>query len=872
MNNMVRRTTAIAALLTFAIVCNPAAGAESRPVFAWEQLPDLPNTAGVAGPFAGASNGALIVAGGANFPDRMPWEGGKKVYHDAIYVLDRAGSAQWKTGFALPRAIAYGVSITTPAGVVCMGGDDGETAYADVRLLAWRDGSVHFSDLPPLPIPLTSACGAAIGNTIYIAGGSPNPNPLAADALADVWSLDVSTPGATWNKLPPIPGPGRTNAVAAVQEGSFFVVSGIRRVADEAGQFRLEYLKDGYRFSPATRTWKRIADLPRPNAAVPSPAPAIGQSHFVLLGGGARGGHLDLPMQDRPGTAADCLAYHTITDTWTIVGQTPAPRVVAPVVPFNGAFVIPSGESQPGRRSPAVWSAKPVRQKQSFGLVNYLALGSYPLIMLAISYAVGKKRTSEEFFRGGQRIPWWAAGISIFATMLSSITYMAIPAKAYATDWSFFIAGVAVILTVPVVVYVYLPFFRQLDITSAYEYLERRFNLAVRWFGSASFILLQIGRTAIVLYLPSLALATVTNLDIRLCIIAMGIISILMTFMGGIESVVWTDVAQTVILMAGAIVTLAIIVINADGGLGAILTVAARDEKLLQNLDFSLSPAAPTFWVLLLGTAIANLIPYTASQDVVQRYVTTPDEKQAAKAIWVNAVVTVPAGLVFFGLGTALYFFYRTRPDRLDATLANDAIYPLFMVRELPAGVAGLVVAGIFAAAQPTSNLNSMATAVVADFYDRMRPHSADSTRLRLAQGITVFFGVIGTLAALALATFDILSIYDVYLSVAGLTGGVLAGLFALGIFTRRANGTGALTGAILGTVALYAAQKYTKTSFLLYGAVGIGSCFIIGYLASLFVGGPGRPLEGLTIYTRARKATPASPTPNLPPVSNSPA
>jgi Na+/proline symporter len=204
--------------------------------------------------------------------------------------------------------------------------------------------------------------------------------------------------------------------------------------------------------------------------------------------------------------------------------------------------------------------------------------------MLAISYAVGKKRTSEEFFRGGQRIPWWAAGISIFATMLSSITYMAIPAKAYATDWSFFIAGVAVILTVPVVVYVYLPFFRQFDITSAYEYLERRFNLAVRWFGSASFILLQIGRTAIVLYLPSLALATVTNLDIRLCIIAMGIISILKTFMGGIESVVWTDVAQTVILMAGAIVTLAIIVINADGGLGAILAVAARDEKLLHPL------------------------------------------------------------------------------------------------------------------------------------------------------------------------------------------------------------------------------------------------------------------------------------------------
>ena len=846
---------AIAALLLLALLGRPVAAADDNTLFTWRELPALPNTEGVAGPFAGVSNGALIVTGGANFPQLKPWEGGKKTYHDAVYVLQRPGASQWKSGLSLPHPIAYGVSITTPRGVVCIGGDDGARAYANVRLLVYRDDDLHVSELPPLPTPLTNACGAAVGNTLYVAGGTTSPDPLGADALADVWSLDLSRADAAWKPVTPLPGPGRMHAVAAVQEGSLFVVSGIRRVADASGRFTLEYLKDGYRLSPSTGTWKRIADLPHPNAAAPSPAPAVGQGHFVLLGGGARGDHRERPMQDRPGALGECIMYHTVTDTWTVLGATPAPRVVAPIVWWDGAFVIPSGESEPGRRSPQVWSATPARQKQAFGWFNYAALGSYPLIMLAISYFVGRKRTSEEFFRGGQRIPWWAAGISIFATMLSSITYMAIPAKAYATDWLFIIGSAAVFLTSPLVVYLYLPFFRQLNITTAYEYLERRFNLAVRWFGSASFILLQIGRTAIVLYLPSLALATVTNLDIRVCIIGLGVISILMTFMGGIESVVWTDVAQTVILMAGALVTLVLIVVNTDGGLSGMFSVAARDEKLFQNLSWSLSPSAPTFWVLLFGNAIGNLIQYTASQDVVQRYVTTPTERGAAKAIWTNAAMSIPAGLVFFGLGTALYVFYKSHPHRLDPTLGNDAIYPLFMVRELPAGVAGLVVAGIFAAAQPTSNLNSMATTVVVDFHDRVRPHSADAIRLRLAQWVTVFFGIVGTLAALALATFDILSIYDVYLSVAGLTGGVLAGLFALGIFTRRANGTGALVGAILGTIALFAVQKYTNTSFLLYGAVGITSCFLIGYFVSLFTGRSGKPLGGLTIYTRARLA-----------------
>src|SRR4029079_10487575 len=172
---------------------------------------------------------------------------------------------------------------------------------------------------------------------------------------------------------------------------------------------------------------------------------------------------------------------------------------------------------------------------------------------------------------------------------------------------------------------------------------------------------------------------------------------------------------------------------------------ASADGKFFGNLTWTWDMTLATGSVILVGDFLANLIPYTASQDVVQRYLTTKDEKQAARAILTNAALTIPFSLLFFGMGTALYVFYKSFPQRLDAQISTDQIFPLFMVRELPAGVAGLVVAGIFAAAQPTSNLNSMATAFVTDFYQRLKPSATDHDKLKWAQRLTVLFGIMGT-------------------------------------------------------------------------------------------------------------------------------
>jgi SSS family transporter len=465
-----------------------------------------------------------------------------------------------------------------------------------------------------------------------------------------------------------------------------------------------------------------------------------------------------------------------------------------------------------------------------------------------------RQKTTSDYFKGGGRVPWWAAGLSIYATMLSSITFMSIPAKAYATDWTYVWANLPILLLAPLIVHVYLPFFRELDVTSAYEYLERRFNLAVRLYGSAAFVLFQVGRQAIVLLLPSLALDTITDLNVYQCILLMGLLCVIYTAMGGIEAVIWTDVVQSLVLLGAAMLSLGIIILGCQGGPAGFWAAATSADKFhLANWTLDPRLAANAFWVILGGNLFIALVPYTSDQTVVQRYLTTKDQKKAARAIWTNALLAIPSTLFFFSIGTALWVYYRQHPGELQPALATDAVFPMFIVQTIPAGLAGVVIAGIFAAAQSTvsSSLNSVSTAVVTDFYRRFRPQATDAAALRLARGLTVAVGVVATGGALLLASADVRSLWDTYNALVGLTGSGLAALFLLGITTRRASGWGVLCGAIASAAVLWWVQKHTPLHFLLYAAIGIASCAILGYLASLLLPDRNKDLTGLTLHTR---------------------
>jgi N-acetylneuraminate epimerase len=338
---------------------------------AWTQKPSLPDREGFASPFAGTSHGALIVAGGANFPDARPWEGGKKVYYDRIYLLDPTNDTSgresipsspkaWKEVGRLPRPTAYGVSVSWRDRVLCVGGNDHERLLDEAFAIEWRHGSLEVTPLPSLPVPLTNACSGLLGDTWVVCGGVERH--AENSATANVWTLDLTGPGLRWERGDPLPGPGRMLAMSAVADGSFWVIGGVELRAERAHlegasdekQPRLmrHYLKDVYRWHP-DQGWSRIADLPHPLAAAPSPCPSDERSIYVL--GGDDGSQIAQSPQDHQGFSRDLLRWDLVDRQWGRAGTIPEPRVTVPCVLWGDGWVVPSGERRPGVRSPEVW-------------------------------------------------------------------------------------------------------------------------------------------------------------------------------------------------------------------------------------------------------------------------------------------------------------------------------------------------------------------------------------------------------------------------------------------------------------------------------------------------------------------------------------
>lgn len=821
----------------------------------WRELAPLPDAHGFAGSFAGVSNNSLIVAGGANFPDAPPWEGGRKTWHDSVFILERP-DGEWRQTGKLPGARGYGVSVTIPEGLLCIGGSDAERHHAECFLLSLKSGKLESLPYPPLPFPLAEMTGALLGRTVHVVGGIREPGATSAENLHLM--LDLDSPERGWRQEK-FPGAARILAISAVHKEAFFVMSGASLAPDAEGKPVRTYLRDAWRYHPKSG-WEKTADMPRAAVAAPSPAPASGASHFLVIGGddGSRVGFQ--PPAEHPGFPRSILAYDTLTRTWAEHGEMPAEwpaPVTATTVNWEGSVVIPSGEIRPATRTPDVLAMTPSAVKSAFGWLNWTVVAVYLGGMIAVGVWFMKHEesgTTDSYFRGGQRIPWWVAGLSIFATMLSSLTFMGIPARAYQTDVSWYLGQLPILLVVPLVAFFYLPFFRKLNLTSAYEYLEKRFNLPCRIFAAVSFILFHIGRIAIVLYLPALALAVVSDIPVTTAILTIGVLCIIYTVIGGIEAVVWTDAIQALVLLGGAALCFILAVTQVDGGFGGMLEIAGADAKGFGNLDWRSfdwsSNATGSVFVLLLAFFFNSFVPYTASQDIVQRYVTTKDIGAARKSLWMTMWMSIFGSMLFFGLGVAVYAFYKTHPGSLDPAMTKtDSILPYFIMHELPLGISGLLIAAIFAASQSTisSSLNSIATSWSKDFDTRIiRPDRDDATYLSAAKWVVMVVGSLGTATALWMAKSDLQSAFAAFNTLIGLTAGSLGGLFALGVFTRRANGRGALIGAITG-FAVVVSIEATKAPVagLLYAFIGCAVCFITGWLASWLF--PASPATGLS-------------------------
>lgn len=833
-----RRSFAVCILFFFLPVFTMA----QQNFFSWDELTPIPDSVGFAGSYAGVSNDALLVAGGANFPDGIgPWGKTPKTWYDHIYVLEERNGV-WKHAGKLPRPSGYGVSVTSGNSVIWIGGGNAKGHHRDVYRLEWRDNKIHTEQLPDLPLPLANSAGVVLDDQIYITGGLHAPSDTMASNV--FWRLDLRKSGAemVWDVLQPVPGPGRMLAVAGTQEGHVYVFSGVALKTGPDGKVVREYLTDGYRFNDA-EGWSKISALPHAVAAAPTPALTSGQSHLLVFGGddGANADKAMVLKENHPGFRREVLAYHTITDTWSVTGEVaegtagPIAPVTTPLVKWNETVVFPGGEIRPGVRSAKVLAGSMEVHAGGFRAWDWTVLLIYFLLVAGISIYVSKtmNASTDDFFLGGQKIPWWAAGISIFGSKLSALTFIAIPAKTFATDWVYIFANLMIVAVAPVVIWFFLPYFRKFKITSVYEYLAIRFNNQVKMLGSLTFVLFQVGRLGIIIYLPALVLATITGIDLILCVILISCITTAYSIAGGIEAVIWTEVMQVFVLLGGAFLCLYFIA-DSVGGMDVIISEATTAGKM-KMVNWGWSITEPVLWVVLVGNFLTHLTTYTSDQVVVQRYLTTPTMKEAKQSIYTNALLVIPATLIFFTVGTALWVFFRHNPGMLNPDGRIDDIFPWYISQQLPAGLSGLVIAGLFAATMSTvsSSMNSIATVMTTDFYKFFRPQAGDRQRLRFARGVTFALGVLGITLAVALVYMRDPSIWDQYLKLIGLFGGCLAGMFIAGIFFPSINSRGVLSGFAISAVILYFIQANGVIHFFLYPGVGIFGCIIFGWLFS---------------------------------------
>ena len=441
-----------------------------------------------------------------------------------------------------------------------------------------------------------------------------------------------------------------------------------------------------------------------------------------------------------------------------------------------------------------------------FSLVDAAVLAVYLVGIVAIGVWAGRRsRTSDRFMAAGRSVPGWAVGLSILGTYVSSISFLALPGKAFATNWNAFVFSLAIPLTAWVAVRYFVPFYRQTGAISAYEHLERRFGPWARTYAVVCYLLLQLARMGTIMYLLALAIAPITGWSIPALIVVTGAVVIAYTLVGGIEAVIWTDVVQSVVFLGGSLACVAVLVSAIPDGVAGLIRIGADQDKFSLG-SFSPEIGQSTFWVVLLYGVFVNLQNFGIDQSYVQRYQAASSLGEARRAVWLGALLYLPTSFIFFIIGTGLFAFYATHPGLLPASVAAspDTVFPYFMVHELPMGLAGLLVASVFAAAQSTisTSINSSATLVLCDIYVRyVRPNPSERERLTVLRLSSFVVGAAGT--AMALAMMSIRSALDAWWQLAGIASGGMLGLFLLGLLSRRAQQRDAAVAAAAGVVVI---------------------------------------------------------------------
>ncbi|MET0718327.1 MAG: sodium:solute symporter [Pseudoxanthomonas sp.] len=738
---------------------------------------------------------------------------------DQAWVLD-AKRTRWERSAWIPTAATGTLKSAVGNGqqaFLLRGAEEGSGTTA-VERLTFVNGRLSGKALPAMPMAVNDARAAANADNLYLAGidaaGKPTLLWIQPGATQPEWQLQSGWTGIA----------APTSLVA--QTSAVFVT-----VPDADGERILRWAAD--------KGWQDKGAVP--GKIVPGSARAIGQAHVIYLVASA-------------GAAPRMMTFQTITGSWAALPDSDTAGVFATAALDDGVLWARPGADGNGIEfeSTQIESGKLLLR-----WLDWIVIVVYLGAMLGMGfyfYMREKRNSTSDFFVGGRSIPFWAAGVSLYAANTSSISFIAIPAKAFETNWQYLTNNLIAVLGLMFVAVWIVPLLRRLNLMSVFSYLETRFHPTIRMLASALCIIMQIGsRMSVVLFLPALAIATITGIRVEWSILMMGGFTIIYTAMGGMKAVIWTDFVQVIVKMGGAIFAILFIIWTLKGGFGEFHQIAAAADKT-KLLDFSFDLTKATVWGFIFLVLFDVVLTFPKDQVLMQRTLSTKSDKEAGRSIWAFALIMIPGGFIFYSIGTALFVYYKNNPERMNPLLPIDATFPLFIAAELPMGVTGLIIAGIFAAAMATlsSIMNSVATLASVDFYEKLAKNPTPKKSVLFAEIATVATGLLGIGVALLLSRFDIHSLFDVSIELAGLLGGGFAGAYTLGMFTRRANSAGVAIGVASSILLTLLAWSMDLVHPYFYLAISIMLCIVIGYLASLFFPAPTRDLDGLTIYVKS--------------------
>ncbi|MDA7510481.1 sodium:solute symporter [Verrucomicrobia bacterium] len=418
-----------------------------------------------------------------------------------------------------------------------------------------------------------------------------------------------------------------------------------------------------------------------------------------------------------------------------------------------------------------------------------------------------RSRGTDQFMAAGRSLSGWVVGLSIFGTYMSSIGFLGNPGKSFSGNWNPWVFGLSLPLAAWVAARYFIPVYRSGSEVSAYYHLEQRFGPWARNYALVCYLLTQLARMGTILYLVALALAPLTGWSVTTIIFLTGLMVTIYTLLGGIEAVIWTDVIQSIVLTVGAVLCAGVLLFGMPEGPGQLFEIAREHNKFSLG-SFGISLSEPTFWMILIYGFFINLQNFGIDQSFVQRYITAKSDRDARFSVWVGALLFPPIAAILFFIGTGLFAFYIAQPELLPASVnaaeKPDAVFPHFIVTQLPLGVTGLLIASIFAAAMSSvdTSLNSSATLFLRDIYQRyLRPNAGERESMRVLHVTTLVWGLAGTVTALAM--IRVKSALDAWWNLSGIFSGGMLGIFLLGLISVKAKNPAAIIATLIGILSI---------------------------------------------------------------------